>query len=192
MTIPSLIKSDNSNHYVKRKNNMFSEQVLLSKEECSSILELQGKFTESMVYSRTAKIKPSTRISEESYTTDLDKLKEILLPKLIKLGIKGLPEDCKILRYKKGSFFKEHSDADDKKYAYRLQTLVIQLSEETDYSGARLVVDGKGCSKEIGNVILFDSARKHKVTKLIRGLRYVFICWLHKEHLKLEGYKTLL
>tara|TARA_B100000029_G_scaffold460865_1_gene492172 strand:+ start:1407 stop:1922 length:516 start_codon:yes stop_codon:yes gene_type:complete len=171
---------------------MFSEQILLSKEECNSILQLQGEFTESMVYSKTSKVKLSSRISEESYVTDLDKLKEILLPKLNKLGVKGLPDDCKILKYKEGSFFREHSDANDKEYAYRKQTLIIQLSEENDYSGARLVVGGKGCSKEIGNVILFDSARKHKVTKLIRGLRYVLVCWLHKEHLKLDGYKTIL
>ncbi len=68
----------------------------------------------------------------------------------------------------------------------------FRISEENDYSGARLVVNGKGCSKEIGNVILFDSARKHKVTKLINGSRYVLVCWLHKEHLKLDGYKTIL
>jgi len=171
---------------------MVKEKVLFSDKECSSILELHGEFKPSMVYNQTAKVKPTFRISEESYIEDLDKLKEIILPKLNELGVKGLPDDCKILKYKEGSFFKEHSDSDSSKYAYRKQTLVIQLSEENDYSGARLVVNGKGCSKEIGNVILFDSARKHKVTKLINGSRYVLICWLHKEHLKLDGYKTIL
>lgn len=171
---------------------MIKEKVLFSDKECSSILELRGEFKPSMIYNQTVKVKPTFRMSEESYIEDLDKLKEIILPKLNEWGVKGLPDDCKILKYKEGSFFKEHSDADSDKYAYRKQTLIIQLSEENDYSGARLVVDGKGCSKEIGNVILFDSARKHKVTKLINGSRYVLVCWLHKEHLKLDGYKTIL
>ena len=171
---------------------MLTEKVLLSKEECNTILQLHKKFRRSMVYNTKAKVKESSRKSEEAYVKDQNKLEEILLPKLNELGVKGLPDDCKILKYKEGSFFKEHSDANATNFSYRKQTLIVQLSEENDYSGARLIVNGKGCSKEIGNVILFDSTRKHKVTKLIRGSRYVLVCWLHKEHLKLDGYKTKL
>jgi len=77
---------------------MIKEKVLFSNKECNSILELHGKFRPSMVYNKTAKVKLTSRISEESYIEELDKLKEIVLPKISELGVKGLPDDSKILK----------------------------------------------------------------------------------------------
>ena len=37
---------------------------------------------------------------------------------------------------------------------------------------------------EIGNVIIFNSDYYHEVTKLVKGTRYVLVCWLTNDNFK--------
>ena len=88
-----------------------------------------------------------------------------------------------ILKYTKGHYFKRHRDRTDKAYTNRQKTLVIQLSDESEYSGADLKVKTHVCSKALGNAILFDATVIHEVTELTSGVRYCFTAFLEKNDL---------
>jgi predicted 2-oxoglutarate/Fe(II)-dependent dioxygenase YbiX len=57
----------------------------------------------------------------------------------------------------------------------RVYTVIIQLSEESDYEGGTLIVGGVDVSKEIGNVVIFKSTDVHEVTKITKGTRKVCV-----------------
>ncbi len=162
---------------------MFREKVLFNRKECNSIIELAGEWVDSGLYHQGKnKIDESKRITKEAKFTNFDKLKEIILPKLKEYNIIDLPNDIKLLKYTKGSFFKKHRDRGEG-VRYRLWSMVIQLSDVDEYSGCNLNVDDVSTSKQIGNTIIFDSGKLHEVTKLTEGERYALVCWFRKDHL---------
>ena len=67
--------------------------------------------------------------------------------------------------------------------------MVIQLSDETQYTGGELKVWKKDgtiitASKHIGNTILFNSDLLHEATSITSGTRYIWITWLRFNHFK--------
>ena len=117
--------------------------------------------------------------SESLIKLDYD-LSNTILEKLNEFGIKNLPEFFIILKYNKGQEFKRHNDS-GLEYPNRYKTLIIQLSNETDYDGGELCIFQNNkeiiTSKEIGNVIMFDSTIDHCVNKIKEGVRY---CMLYR------------
>ena len=84
-------------------------------------------------------------------------------------------------------FFKEHRDRGDG-LEHRSLTLIVQLSDSKDYEGSDLIVN-KNASKEIRNLILFDSGLLHEVTELTKGKRNVLVSWItNKEISKKKTY----
>jgi predicted 2-oxoglutarate/Fe(II)-dependent dioxygenase YbiX len=85
------------------------------------------------------------------------------------------------LKYDKNQEFKRHNDTGID-YPNRFKTLIIQLSNETDYDGGELCIFHNGktiiSSKEIGNVIIFDSSIDHCANKIEDGIRYSMVFWL--------------
>jgi len=172
---------------------MIVQQILFTKEECNSILELATTWNKSsVIYQKNAGsvVNLSRRNSLESNITNIDTLSDIILNKLSKFDIISLPTNNQIIKYNKGSYFKIHKDRGEAT-ADRMLTLIIQLSDENNYTGAELLVEGSVVSKEIGNLILFDSGLEHEVTSLLSGERYVFIAWITKENIS-QLTKTLL
>ena len=162
---------------------MLTEKVLFNNKECKSIIELAGEWVDSgLYYQGKNKIDESKRITKEAKFTNFDKLKQIILPKLKEYNIIDLPNDIKLLKYTKGSFFKKHRDRVDG-VEYRLWSMVIQLSDIDEYEGCNLNVDDICTSKQIGNTIIFDSGKLHEVTKLTDGERYALVCLFRKDHL---------
>ena len=93
-------------------------------------------------------------------------------------------------RYKKGCFFTPHRDKGAGALEHRKLTLIIQLSESTDYTEGKLIVDNQTASKEIGTLILFDSTLIHQVTELKDGERLALVSWIRDEDMIVEK-KTL-
>ena len=58
-------------------------------------------------------------------------------------------------------------------------TTITYLNE--NYEGGRTVIEDIEIKPETGKYIEFNSNRKHMVTKLISGERFVLICWYKKE-----------
>ena len=172
---------------------MFKQKVILNKSECEQIINLCDDFHQSKVYdwkTNTGKVNKQKRNSEEAYFFDLDSLKKIVIPKLKEFNIKNLPDKTKVLRYKKGCFFTPHRDKRAGALEHRKLTLIIQLSESTDYTEGKLIVDNQTASKEIGTLILFDSTLIHQVTELIDGERLALVSWIRDEDMIVEK-KTL-
>jgi predicted 2-oxoglutarate/Fe(II)-dependent dioxygenase YbiX len=158
--------------------------VLFSKEECEYFKSLS---TNKMFYrSKVTEHTNSNTISE--YRTshevgiqlDTD-LSNIILKKVKEFGIKTLPNYCVILKYDKNQEFKRHSDS-GADYPNRYKTMIIQLSDESDYIGGELCIFEKDreliASKDIGNVIMFDSSIEHCANKIQKGIRYSMVFWL--------------
>ena len=166
------------------------EKVLFNKEQVKSILSLAGRFTPSNVVfnDNSSYISSSHRKSLQYKFNDNSALKSIILPSLSGLGVLDIGNEAIILKYSSGHYFKKHRDREDRT-GKRVKTLIIQLSEESDYSGADLIVNDKLASKQLGNVIVFDSGNMHEVTELTSGERSVLVVWLEKKDLLLK--KTL-
>jgi predicted 2-oxoglutarate/Fe(II)-dependent dioxygenase YbiX len=170
---------------------MFIQEILFTKEECKSIIDLTTTWYASKIVSDETNSYTSTkRNSIESNIHDVDTLNYIILDKLSKFNITSLPKYNKLIKYTTGSYFTNHNDR-GKSTPKRLLTLIIQLSEERDYTGAELLVDGKEVSKKIGNLLLFDSGIYHEVKPLTSGERFAFVTWIENENMT-QLNKTLL
>ena len=83
--------------------------------------------------------------------------------------------------FDKNQEFKRHNDA-GAEYPNRYKTLIIQLSDSSEYKGGELCIYEKDneliASKDIGNVIMFDSSIDHCANKIEDGIRYSMVFWL--------------
>ena len=158
---------------------MFKQEVLFTKEECNYILSLAKKWHVSTVTNGQPDyyLNENHRNSEQSRISN-EKIEDLIIPKIKKLNITSLSSECDVIKYKVGSFFGKHKDNNFEPIKHRKQSVVIQLSEESDYEGGELIINNTVANKTIGNTIVFDSGLTHEVTKLTKGTRYSFIGWV--------------
>jgi predicted 2-oxoglutarate/Fe(II)-dependent dioxygenase YbiX len=164
--------------------NSIIQKKLFNKNECDYIKTLyEGKsFSRSKVsgYNNISAVTEHRTSSELMIESNHD-LSNMLLPKFKEFGIKSLPEIFIMLKYDINQEFKKHTDS-GVEYPNRYKTLIIQLSNETDYDGGELCIFQNGetiiSSKEIGNTIMFNSSLEHCANKIIKGTRYSMVCWL--------------
>jgi|TARA_R100000231_G_C5293119_1_gene155198 hypothetical protein len=175
---------------------MFNQEIILTKNECKSIIEMNNGFTQSKLGAAKGGYDSSIRSSYDSIIETNDTIRNLLLPKLSKYGVVGLSDYFTILKYEIGHEFKKHRDIGlNETTNKRYKTLIIQLSNFDDYVGGDLIVwdtNGKNetrCDKSIGNMILFPSKLLHQATPVITGTRYVITFFLTKEHFNIR--KTL-
>lgn len=83
--------------------------------------------------------------------------------------------------------YKKHKDVfwiNNEPEYHRKLSLVIQLSDPTDYDGGDLVLDTEQDSPNAeelrcqGTIIFFPSFLHHQVTKVTRGKRYSLVGWI--------------
>ncbi len=98
-------------------------------------------------------------------------------------------EEPQFLRYETGDFFVAHQDGntpvirDDSRF--RKISLVIFISNRTDYSGGDLVLHGRYpnydereiAPADAGTLIAFRAETTHEVTPLKSGERYTIVSW---------------
>ena len=160
------------------------QKKLFSQNECDYFKSLSnGKlFEHSKITQHTQFYNiPDFRTSSE-VVIDVDSdLSNLILEKIKEFGIKTLPNYFIILKYDKNQEFKRHNDV-GLDFPNRYKTLIIQLSNETDYEGGELCIFNDGrtitTSKDIGNVIMFDSSIDHLANKIKSGTRYSMVFWL--------------
>jgi predicted 2-oxoglutarate/Fe(II)-dependent dioxygenase YbiX len=178
----------------KQNGQMFKEKIILNKSECQLIIDLCDDFKESQIIydnlldenQNIGELNKQKRNSETAKIKDLEKIKSFLLPRLKEFNIKNLPDNTRVLRYKKGSFFSPHTDRIGL-FGNRKLTLIIQLSEKDSYEGGVLIIDNNPISKQIGNLVLFDSGVIHEVTKLSSGERFVLVSWIEIDDMILKS-----
>jgi predicted 2-oxoglutarate/Fe(II)-dependent dioxygenase YbiX len=160
------------------------QKKLFTQTECEYFKSLSNSkiFDRSKITERiNLNIISEYRTSREvSILLDTD-LSNIILKKVKEFDIKTLPNYCIILKYDKNQEFKRHSDS-GADYPNRYKTMIIQLSDESDYIGGELCIFEKDreliASKDIGNVIMFDSSIEHCANKIQKGIRYSMVFWL--------------
>jgi predicted 2-oxoglutarate/Fe(II)-dependent dioxygenase YbiX len=154
----------------------FTSSVLFSKEECKLILNCSTAFKNKKETTLSIAVE-NIRNSNYAEASNLDLLESIVLPKIKKFGINSIKSGLLFIEYNVGDFFGQHVD---RKYVNdindeRVYTVIIQLSEESDYEGGTLIVGGVDVSKEIGTVVIFKSTDVHEVTKITKGNRKVCV-----------------
>ena len=162
----------------------FIQKKLFTQNECEYFKSLSNNktFEQSKILGKNNEfITSDYRSSKEVKIETNLYLSNIILEKIKELGVKTLPEHFVILKYDKNEEVKRHNDvalSDPDRY----KTLIIQLSNETDYEGGELCIFHNDeiitSSKEVGNVIMFDSSIDHLANKIKTGTRYSLVFWL--------------
>lgn len=159
---------------------MLNQQVILTSDECQSIIDMNDGFTRSGFIIDENNYTNSYRTSYESWTKTSDTIRDLLLPKLSKYNIISLPSHFNILRYQVGQEFKKHKDQGlNQSTNERYKTLIIQLSD--NYKGGEFIVwddDKVICDTTIGNMILFPSKLFHQAKPVLEGVRYSMVYFL--------------
>jgi Rps23 Pro-64 3,4-dihydroxylase Tpa1-like proline 4-hydroxylase len=107
-----------------------------------------------------------------------------------------IPSDLKVnefnyLIYEKGDHFVRHRDIFHKSSRYKLGNVMVPqrrlststlISESTDFDGGELILyDDHGNEinpgLEVGETIVFDSRKAHKVNPVTKGTREVLVAW---------------
>lgn len=96
------------------------------------------------------------------------------------LDITGL-EDLQLTEYNKNGHYDWHTDCDPFLKLgglHRKVTAVLMLSGDYAYSGGDLEFEGIELPRlKKGDVIVFPSVLKHRVTPVESGLRRTLVCW---------------
>jgi len=167
---------------------MFNQEIILTPEECDSIIRMNNGFKRSGVASLHNTYENSYRTSSESPTKTTDGMRLLLLPKLSKYNIISLPNYFNILKYDIGQEFKKHKDIGlNSSTNQRYKTLIIQLSD--NYKGGEFIVfddEEIVCDTTIGNMILFPSKLFHQAKPVLEGVRYSMVYFLKKHNFKIK------
>ena len=157
----------------------------LSKDECEFIL---NKCKEELKLS-TAKVTNGNYKSRKSSVGWIDNLNVVnkRLSDVLKksydingMEVTGLGP-FQFTEYKIGEYFDWHSDRSGEIYRDRFASTVILLND--DYSGGILEIrDINGnvipTNQKIGNLYVFDSGLRHRVTPVESGTRYSLVNWI--------------
>ena len=167
---------------------MFNQEIILTSDECQSIIDMNRGFSRSGVASLHNTYENSYRTSSESPTKTTDGIRLLLLPKLSKYNIISLPNYFNILKYDIGQEFKKHKDIGlNSSTNQRYKTLIIQLSD--NYKGGEFIVfddEEIVCDTTIGNMILFPSKLFHQAKPVLEGVRYSMVYFLKKHNFKIK------
>jgi predicted 2-oxoglutarate/Fe(II)-dependent dioxygenase YbiX len=101
--------------------------------------------------------------------------------------IAGLRHGLQLIEYnveeEYSGHYEWHTDFGTGDPSTRKISVVVQLTNPSDYEGCELLVNDhagiKTATKERGTVHLFPSYMPHKVTPITRGTRYSLVIWVH-------------
>ena len=157
----------------------------LSQEECDFIL---NKYKNELILSE-AQVANGDYKSRKSSVGWIDELNGVnnRLTDLLKTSynIRGIEVTglgpFQFTEYKVGEYFDWHSDRSREYYRDRFVSMVIQLND--NYSGGIFEIkDIKNnlipIKQNAGNLFMFDSGLKHRVTPVMGGIRYSLVNWV--------------
>lgn len=105
-----------------------------------------------------------------------------------RFDLTGLGEEIQFLKYETNAaaepgHYHWHQDFGGGISSNRKLSLVVQLSDVTDYDGCRLQLMNERVWEvpytAKGNAIIFPSWTPHQVTDITRGTRYALAVWIH-------------
>ena len=124
----------------------------------------------------------------------LERLRELITETNQRYGfdLDGIDEDLQFTTYDRpGAFYTWHQDGLDGPVAHRKLSIVVQLSDPTDYSGADLelfqvvedltpeeLVEFRSTVRQRGSALVFPAFEYHRVTALRSGVRHSLVGWV--------------
>jgi PKHD-type hydroxylase len=113
-----------------------------------------------------------------------DRIDALFSEAAVSLGVEIGPmrEDLQILRYRPGSHFQMwHSDAGYDRKGDRILSASLELSDAGDYDGGDLEIlpnlFGRTRPPRRGAIRIFRSQGLHRVTPVVRGVRWALVNW---------------
>jgi len=101
----------------------------------------------------------------------------------------GFHNNIQLLEYKfdpnaeQKDYYNWHMDVGPGESATRKLSIVIQLSDPSDYKGCDLIINNNGMevmgAKEKGAINMFPSYLPHMVKPIEEGIRYCLVIWVH-------------
>ena len=92
-------------------------------------------------------------------------------------------EHIQLGRYENSGHYDWHMDVvkPDENGSQRKLSAVMLLNDSDEYEGGHLEVEGYegNVLLKAGNLIVFPSFVKHRVTPVTKGVRYSAVCWCH-------------
>jgi predicted 2-oxoglutarate/Fe(II)-dependent dioxygenase YbiX len=163
----NVIFSKEDCEYIK---SFFDESLAIGDDE-PRYLELNGKNIE---------IRKNAKGSYQEITQP--ELIEFIVEKLKPLNIVSIKREClNLIRYNEGDYFEKHRDFSKYGVGATYKTMVIQLSDPTEYEGGDLCVKDIPQDRTQGSVSLFLSSTEHEVKKVLRGTRFSLSTFLYEE-----------
>ena len=87
-------------------------------------------------------------------------------------------DQIQIIKYVPGCFFVEHTDLGPGRAGNRKISLIVQLSDASDYTGGDVVLsDNSIVPKQRGSGCVFPSWTRHRVEEVTSGERYSLAAW---------------
>ena len=93
--------------------------------------------------------------------------------------ITGFDESMQLAKYEVNDYFNWHQDM-GAKVSRRKLSVVVQLSEPSEYEGGQLEFCGSGeaAPNKLGDLIVFPSYLSHRVAPIASGTRYSLVAWI--------------
>ncbi len=162
--------------------------IIFSKDDCDFIKSywddtksLNGSKRDYYKIDEINTISYNRKVSGYYIDYDDTTLLNFVLNKLQKIDIKSITgSHVKIAKYIKGDYFEPHHDFNFYGKGAIYKTLVIQLSDPTEYVGGNFCVKGIAQSREQGSYSLFLSSDIHEVKLLESGTRFSMTIFLYE------------
>lgn len=180
-------------HYDPISQYTMSAENVFTKEECEKIIEMGRDHFEKAEIAKENKEDISVRKSEIFFidlTNDnrwlFERLEALVLDvneKVYRFNLTGFYEGFQLTKYEKGGMYKEHMDAGCPTLLPRKLSLVIQLTDPSEYEGGNLGIKISGsdtvkANKKQGSVTVFPSFLLHEVEEVTKGTRYSLVSWV--------------
>ena len=124
-----------------------------------------------------------TQIHSKRHVLKLKNINDLKIEKLLKkyqlLFKNYYIKNIEIVFWPIGELHDWHIDNgyEDEQFNYDITTITYL---NKNYEGGRTIVEDKTIEPEIGKIVKFFSGKKHMVTKLLKGKRYVIVAWYNK------------
>ena len=119
------------------------------------------------------------------HNTSNPKLINFLKERLYFLGIRNI-SSVKFIKYQTGDVLGPHVDFGRYGVEMNYKTLVVQLSNDTDYTGGDFCLWGIPQSRQQGSYSFFLRTVEHEVTKVTSGVRYSMSLFLTEDDIELK------
>lgn len=165
-----------------------------SKEECSEIKSLWSPESERQAF--TGKDRdPSKHIDLELRSSKIcwigfDQKTEWIFSKLMptvqavndsryQFNLTGFLEEAQLTKYAPGGHYSWHEDFGNGSFSKRKLSLIVQLSEESEYTGGEVEIFPEfKIPKKIGSLAFFPSFVTHRVNPILTGERMSMVAWI--------------